>query len=102
MGRVLVMGWRYKVGLLLIGSVVVIWVASAEVTQVFACIHNPLTTTRRRRKMPFVCHWSLTVVSPVSNLWEAISYVCSKNGHLSCVPLALAPLFTVDLIFAIL
>lgn len=50
---VLVMGWRYKVGLLLIGSVVVIWVASAEVTQVVACIHNPLTTTRRKR-MPFV------------------------------------------------
>lgn len=55
MGRVLVMGWRYKVGLLLIGSVVVIWVASAEVTQVVACFHNPLTTTRsRRRRMPFV------------------------------------------------
>lgn len=101
MGRVLVMGWRYKVGLLLIGSVVVIWVASAEVTQVVACIHNPLTTTRRRR-MPFACNCSLIVVSSVSNLWEAISYVCSKNGHLSCVPLAPAPLFTVDLLFAIL
>lgn len=101
MGRVLVMGWRYKVGLLLIGSVVVIWVASAEVTQVVACLHDPLTITRRRR-MPFACSCSLIVVSSVSNLWEAISYVCSKIGHLSCVPLALAPLFTVDLLFAIL
>lgn len=28
------MGWKYRIGLLLIGAVVVIWVASAEVTQV--------------------------------------------------------------------
>ena len=28
------MGWRYKAGLALIGTVVVIWVTSAEVTQV--------------------------------------------------------------------
>jgi hypothetical protein len=28
------MGWRYKAGLVLIGSVVLIWVTSAEVTQV--------------------------------------------------------------------
>lgn len=29
-----VMGWRYKAGLFLIAAVVVIWVTSAEVTQV--------------------------------------------------------------------
>lgn len=28
------MGWRYKTGLLLIAAVVIIWVTSAEVTQV--------------------------------------------------------------------
>ena len=28
------MGWRYKAGLFLIGAVVIIWVTSAEVTQV--------------------------------------------------------------------
>lgn len=62
---VLVMGWRYKVGLLLIGSVVVIWVASAEVTQVVPCIHQFLTTTREGE-----CHLSLflIVVSSLSNL----------------------------------
>lgn len=31
------MGWRYKAGLFLIGTVVIIWVTSAEVTQVCVC-----------------------------------------------------------------
>lgn len=32
---ILVMGWKYNAGLGLIGTVVFIWVASAEVTQVW-------------------------------------------------------------------
>ncbi|KAK9130301.1 hypothetical protein Sjap_010788 [Stephania japonica] len=40
------MGWRYKVGLLLIGAVVFIWVASAEVTQrVFEEYRHPFILT---------------------------------------------------------
>ncbi|KAK9100102.1 hypothetical protein Scep_023532 [Stephania cephalantha] len=40
------MGWRYKVGLLLIGAVVFIWVASAEVTQrVFVEYRHPFVLT---------------------------------------------------------
>lgn len=40
------MGWRYKAGLVLIASVVLIWVTSAEVTQVrgpdasHACVYS--------------------------------------------------------------
>ena len=34
------MGWRYKAGLFLIGTVVVIWVTSAEVTQVHTSIDS--------------------------------------------------------------
>ncbi|XP_072993001.1 uncharacterized vacuolar membrane protein YML018C [Typha latifolia] len=40
------MSWRYKVGLLLIGAVVVIWVTSAEVTQgIFTDYKQPFAVT---------------------------------------------------------
>ncbi|XP_057958183.1 uncharacterized vacuolar membrane protein YML018C isoform X2 [Malania oleifera] len=40
------MGWRYKAGLFLIGAVVVIWVASAEVTQgIFTDYKQPFAVT---------------------------------------------------------
>nr|VDD04916.1 unnamed protein product [Brassica rapa] len=40
------MGWRYKAGLFLIGTVVVIWVTSAEVTQdIFTAYKQPFAVT---------------------------------------------------------
>ncbi|ESQ53962.1 hypothetical protein EUTSA_v10025399mg [Eutrema salsugineum] len=40
------MGWRYKAGLFLIGTVVVIWVTSAEVTQdIFIAYKQPFAVT---------------------------------------------------------
>ncbi|KAF5748163.1 hypothetical protein HS088_TW04G00113 [Tripterygium wilfordii] len=40
------MGWRYKVGLLLIGAVVIIWVSSAEVTQdIYTDYKQPFAVT---------------------------------------------------------
>jgi solute carrier family 35 protein F5 len=40
------MGWKYRIGLLLIGAVVVIWVASAEVTQsIFEAYKHPFVLT---------------------------------------------------------
>lgn len=43
------MGWRYKAGLFLIGTVVIIWVTSAEVTQVL--IHCLLNSSFFRLKL---------------------------------------------------
>ncbi|XP_010437949.1 PREDICTED: uncharacterized vacuolar membrane protein YML018C isoform X1 [Camelina sativa] len=40
------MGWRYKAGLFLIGTVVIIWVTSAEVTQdIFTAYKQPFAVT---------------------------------------------------------
>jgi hypothetical protein len=60
------MGWRYNVGLLLIGTVVLIWVTSAEVTQVGALLQFPvlplnLTIPTSYRIFGTRCDWRLTI-----------------------------------------
>lgn len=48
------MGWRYKAGLFLIAAVVIIWVTSAEVTQVKTLSLFP-------KKFNFLIHWFLAL-----------------------------------------
>ena len=43
------MGWRYKAGLVLIGFVVIIWVTSAEITQVCPRLFAPVSRGFVRR-----------------------------------------------------
>ena len=49
------MGWRYKAGLFLIAAVVIIWVTSAEVTQV-------ILTLFFSNIFPFFFCWELNCV----------------------------------------
>ncbi|KAL3698502.1 hypothetical protein R1sor_012578 [Riccia sorocarpa] len=77
------MGWKYRVGLLLIGTVVLIWVTSAEITQSIFDSY----------KHPFVLTWLgaslLVVYLPISLLNDQIKSCLVKarknrgtlNGH---------------------
>lgn len=48
------MGWKYRIGLLLIGAVVVIWVTSAEVTQVVLLSTSLFFCRKKSVGIPFV------------------------------------------------
>lgn len=71
----MVMGWRYKAGLVLIGSVVLIWVTSAEVTQsIFEAYKHPFVLTYLGASL-------LVIYLPVSYLKDYIyEYYQSKHN----------------------
>ncbi|CAM6110155.1 unnamed protein product [Calypogeia fissa] len=67
------MGWRYKIGLLLIASVVLIWVTSAEVTQsIFKAYRHPFVLTWLGASL-------LVVYLPVSIVRETV-WKCVKGA----------------------
>eukprot|EP00246_Nothoceros_aenigmaticus_P002435 TRINITY_DN13308_c0_g1_i1.p1 TRINITY_DN13308_c0_g1~~TRINITY_DN13308_c0_g1_i1.p1 ORF type:complete len:396 (-),score=54.91 TRINITY_DN13308_c0_g1_i1:707-1894(-) len=67
------MGWRYKAGLVLIGSVVLIWVTSAEVTQsIFDKYRHPFALTYLGASL-------LTVYLPIALLKDRISGCFRKS-----------------------
>ncbi|MCO5578960.1 hypothetical protein L7F22_032811 [Adiantum nelumboides] len=70
------MGWKYNAGLLLIGSVVIIWVTSAEVTQsIFTAYKHPFVLT-------FLGASLMVVYLPVALLKDFI-FSLVKRQHLS-------------------
>ncbi|KAI5068162.1 hypothetical protein GOP47_0016507 [Adiantum capillus-veneris] len=81
------MGWKYNAGLLLIGSVVIIWVTSAEVTQsIFTAYKHPFVLT-------FLGASLMVVYLPVALLKDFIfnlvkrKYSLKRTASLEIVPL---------------
>ncbi|XP_030550902.1 uncharacterized protein LOC115755586 isoform X2 [Rhodamnia argentea] len=90
------MGWRYKAGLGLIGTAVLIWVASAEVTQkIFEEYKQPFAITYLMVSLMVVFFpiaflndrvWDLLRIDPFRRLYYKIKCKSSRSGELN-IPL---------------
>eukprot|EP00250_Pteridium_aquilinum_P011970 c20424_g1_i1 orf=325-1512(+) len=71
------MGWKYNAGLLLIGSVVLIWVTSAEVTQsIFTAYNHPFVLT-------FLGAALMVVYLPLAFVKDWIYHYYARKCHTS-------------------
>ncbi|GAB4854713.1 hypothetical protein Ancab_023298 [Ancistrocladus abbreviatus] len=77
------MGWTYHVGLCLIGTVVIIWVASAEITQrIFAEYKQPFALTYLGVSLMVIYLPIAAVKDYIFNFWTPNSDKCCKRRFL--------------------
>eukprot|EP00249_Psilotum_nudum_P014942 c25081_g1_i1 orf=194-1396(-) len=81
------MGWKYKAGLLLIGSVVFIWVTSAEVTQsIFRAYRHPFALTYLGASLmvvylplSFLKDWIFSLVQASCSTQDSLECACGRR-----------------------